>query len=82
MFSQLKESDFMGFFSKNNNETIQSKCCGGTTGCQEIQIEQDNDVRELAYFKWLAATGGNPVSEEESQKFWLEAEAETQLFFN
>lgn len=82
MFSLLKESDFMGFFSKNNTETTETKCCGGTKQCQNTQFEQDDDVRELAYFKWLAATGGTPVSEEESQKFWLEAEAETQLFFN
>lgn len=47
--------------------------------CFSSQSSEDS-IRQIAYFRWLAATGGNPVSEEESQNFWLEAER--QLFEN
>jgi hypothetical protein len=38
--------------------------------------EKENLIRQRAYHKWLAATDGSPVSEEETQRFWLEAEQE------
>ena len=44
------------------------------------QQPSEESIRQIAYFRWLAATGGNPVSEEESQNYWLEAER--QLFEN
>lgn len=45
-----------------------------------VKTLSQDEIRELAYFRWLAATGGEPVSEEESRKFWIEAE--NQLFQN
>jgi len=41
---------------------------------QEIEIEEL--VREKAYLNWLSATKGNPVSEADTIKFWVEAEKE------
>lgn len=69
----------MGIFrtSSEITQTIDPKqmtggCCGGGQ-CNKISDEQ---IREIAYFRWLAATGGTPVSAEDSQRFWFEAEAE------
>lgn len=39
-----------------------------------IEIHSEEEIREVAYFLWLESTGGQPVSDEESQKFWTEAE--------
>jgi hypothetical protein len=71
----------MGFFRANadstqfiDNSKIEGGCCGGNSQCN-IQAN-DEDIREIAYFRWLTATGGNPVSEEESQRFWFEAQTE------
>lgn len=51
---------------------IDGECCGG--GCQSQSRE--NQIRELAYLKWQAATGGSPVSQQDTEAFWLEAEQE------
>lgn len=51
-------------------------CCERTGCCPSAPTE--GQIAELAYLKWLAATQGSPVSDEESQNFWLEAERELQ----
>lgn len=43
---------------------------------KEKQVPSEDTIREIAYFRWLSETGGTPVGEEESQKYWLEAENE------
>ena len=35
---------------------------------------KEEQIRIAAYLDWQAATGGNPVDEETSRKFWFEAE--------
>jgi hypothetical protein len=45
-------------------------CCGG--GCRT----KPASVQELAYLKWLAATGGTPVGPDQTDGFWFEAEKE------
>lgn len=40
------------------------------------QAERDQLIRERAYLKWQSRTNNNPVSDEESQQIWLEAEQE------
>lgn len=53
----------------------ENKCCSSSSSsCSP----SEDAIREIAYFRWLEATGGSPVSEEESQKFWVEAEKELQ----
>jgi hypothetical protein len=62
--------------SKDNNSTLTE--CGinkNTATCKQDHQMSEDSIREMAYFKWLAATGGNPVSEQETRKFWLEAES-------
>jgi hypothetical protein len=62
----------MGFFDKTIVFKPTDTCCGGT-----CTTERNEDaIREIAYFRWLTATGGSPVSEEESRRFWIEAEQE------
>lgn len=55
-----------------DTQQISSGCCAGGE-CSKLS---DENIREIAYFRWLAATGGAPVSNEESQRFWFEAEQE------
>lgn len=62
----------MGFFEKTVPLKSFDKCCGGS--CD--QNKNEDAIREIAYFRWLTATGGSTVSEEETQRFWLEAEEE------
>lgn len=38
--------------------------------------DKENKIRIRAYLKWLSQTDGSPVSDEETQRFWLEAEQE------
>lgn len=40
----------------------------------EIVAPTEEQIRIAAYLNWEAATGGNPVDEETSRKFWFEAE--------
>lgn len=42
----------------------------------EPQTSREDAIRELAYLKWQAATGGNTVSQEDTDSFWLQAEQE------
>lgn len=49
---------------------------------REIQSAKDEHTRTRAYHKWQTATGGRPVSEEESRRFWLEADREVSPWFN
>jgi hypothetical protein len=39
----------------------------------ETAVDEDA-VRQTAYLLWEQATGGSPVDEEQSRRFWLEAE--------
>jgi hypothetical protein len=34
----------------------------------------EEQVRIAAYYKWESSTGGNPVDDETTRQFWLEAE--------
>lgn len=36
----------------------------------------ESTIREKAYLNWLAETGGTPVSQEETDRFWVKAEQE------
>lgn len=38
------------------------------------QASIEERIRIAAYLDWEKRTAGNPVPDEESQKFWLEAE--------
>ena len=42
---------------------------------QELEIAEDI-IRERAYLKWLSETNGNPVSDTDTVRFWVEAEEE------
>lgn len=42
----------------------------------EPQTSREDAIRELAYLKWQAATGGSTVSQEDTEGFWLLAEQE------
>jgi hypothetical protein len=66
----------MGIFNKlTQSRSSADSCCGGV--CEkENKANNDDAIREIAYFRWLTVTGGLPVSEEETQRFWLEAEEE------
>ncbi len=67
---------------KTLHNVEESTCCGNKGCCEENNINvgsqsyDENTVREMAYFRWLAATGGNPVDENQAKDFWLQAEQE------
>lgn len=42
----------------------------------EQTAEREQLIRERAYLKWQSRSGNNPVSEQETQQIWLEAEQE------
>lgn len=69
----------MGIF-RTSSEVTQAidpkQMTGGCCTGGQCSKPNDEDIREIAYFRWLTATGGSPVSPEESQRFWFEAEAE------
>lgn len=48
---------------------------------QSLNVNCEDRIRELAYFKWLANTGGEPVSRSEADSFWLQAEEELNCKF-
>lgn len=46
----------------------------GSDECGKTACEQrDEKVRLLAYLRWEQATGGNPVDDEATRRFWEEA---------
>lgn len=61
----------MGIFNKTIVLKSSDTCHGND--CKKFN---EDAVREIAYFRWLTSTGGSPVTEEESLRFWLEAEKE------
>lgn len=48
-------------------------CCSEVTN---VKCCKEETVRILAYLRWEKATGGNPVDDEQTKQFWLEAEKE------
>lgn len=45
---------------------------------QEVESDllTDQRIQEVAYLKWLAATNGSPVSQEQTDQFWFAAKEE------
>lgn len=58
-----------------SSENKQAECCGGTCSQESAQKREDR-IRELAYLKWMAATGGAIVGDDQTRQFWVEAEKE------
>ena len=55
----------------------QDEICCNCGQCESNKIEES--IREIEYFRWLTATGGNPVAEDETQRFWFEAQQEASI---
>lgn len=71
------EEDFVGLveFEDCVESVDKTTSCTQPTPIPTTGPELDeNQVREQAYYRWLDATNGQPVSQEETDKFWLETE--------
>ena len=47
---------------------------GKTKASQPAQAPTEEQIQIAAYLNWEKQTGGNPVDEETTKQFWLEAE--------
>lgn len=57
--------------AKQKTAEVQTSAQEAETACSA-----EEQVRIAAYYNWERSTGGNPVDEETTRQFWLEAEQE------
>lgn len=67
----LQHTCWFSTFDGESDMTTKSKADKAATA---TEISAEEQIRIAAYYNWEKSTGGSPVDEDTTRRFWLEAE--------